>query len=142
MDRDEAADQLERAHSVRRLSARGGAWIATIVASVAVLGIGVVADLDMWWLSGLVILGVAGVWAARPLRSRFDWSNRVGVGLFLGGSILALAAYILVQFPVRAAGWSMPNTIGAVVAIIVILVLCRAGLVRMALSSNVTERSR
>lgn len=132
MDHNEAADRLEEADRVRRLSARSGAWIAAVTASVAVLAMGVVADLDMWWLSGLVLLGLVGIWTAQPLRSRFDWSNLSGAWLVGGGGVLAVAVYIAVQFPVRAAGWAAPNTIGAIAAIIVILVLCRAGLHRMA----------
>lgn len=141
MDHNEAAARLTETHRLARLSAKSGAWIMTITASVAVLAIGVVADLDMLWLSGLVVLGLAGMWAARPLRSRLDWSDRIGAWLVGGGAVLAIAAYIAVQFPARASDWAAPNTIGALAASIVILVLCRAGLQHMAIPPHPTSHT-
>ncbi|WP_198671756.1 hypothetical protein [Desertihabitans aurantiacus] len=100
--------------------------------SAAVLAVGVVVDLELVWLSGLVALGVAGLWAARPLRPRLDWSDRIGSGLVVGGAVLAVIAYIGVQLAVRAAGWPAPHTCSALAAAVVVLLVCRAGLQRLA----------
>lgn len=132
MDHHEAAARLTLTHRFTRLSATSRAWLAASIVSVGVLALGVVADLDMWWLSGLIVLGLAGFWSARPVRSRFAWTNRLGAWWVGGGGVLALAAYIVVQFPARASGWPTPNTIGAIAAVFMILALCRVGLQRMA----------
>lgn len=141
MDSDEAADRLAQAHRLNRLSAKRGAWITAIVTSIAVLAIGAVVDLNMVWLAGLIVLGLAGLWTARPLRSRLDWSNRVGACLVVGGGILAIATYIVVQFPLRSAEVTTPNTIGALAAGVVILVVCRAGLQRLASATPSTGKA-
>lgn len=136
MDYNEAAQHLETARRTEQRSAQRGAWAATLVASATVLAIGVMADLEMWWIAGIVVIAFVALWAARPVRLRFDWSDRTGAWMVVGGVILAAAAYIVVQFPVRAAGLATPNLIGAAVAVVVILLLCRAGLARMARSSR------
>jgi ABC-type enterochelin transport system permease subunit len=132
MNSDDAAARLARVDEVRGMSAKTGAWITSLAVAVAVVAIGVVVDLEMLWLLGLVVLGLVGLWAVRPLRSRLQWSDRVGTALVVGGAVLALVADIAVQFPVRAAGWAAPNTIGALAAAVVILLVCRAGLQRLA----------
>lgn len=132
MDSDEAAARLAEVQRMNRLSARSGAWSTSLAVSAAVLAIGVVVDLDMVWLSALVVLGLMALWAVRPLRSRLTWSDRIGAWLIGGGAVLALGANIAVQFPVRAAGWTAPNTIGAFAAAVIILIFCRAGLQRLA----------
>lgn len=115
-----------------RLSAKSGAWGTSLAVSAAVLAIGVVVDVGVLWLLGLVVLGLVGLWALRPLRSRLTWSDRFGAWLVVGGAVLALVVDVAVQFPVRAAGWPAPNTIGALAAVVVILTFCRAGLQRLA----------
>ncbi len=132
MDSEEAAARLARTDRSTRLSARSGAWLTAAVVSAAVLAVGVVVDLELVWLSGLVALGVAGLWAARPLRPRLDWSDRIGSGLVVGGAVLAVIAYIGVQLAVRAAGWPAPHTCSALAAAVVVLLVCRAGLQRLA----------
>ena len=141
MEPDEAAKHLAEAHRRRQQTAGSGAWTTAITASVAVLAVGVVADLDLWWLSGLVLLGLAGLWTMRPLRPRIDWTDPIGAWLVGGGAVLVVAAYIAVQFPVRASGWPAPNTIGAIAAVIVILVLCRAGLQRMSATHPTSDET-
>jgi hypothetical protein len=136
MNSNEAAARLTEAHRMNRLSAKSGAWVTSLAVSVALTAIGVVVDLDMVWLSALIALGLVGLWVARPVRSRLMWSDPVGVWLVGGGAVLALAADIAVQFPVRAAGWAAPNTIGALAAAVVILIVCRAGLQRLASASR------
>ncbi|MDP3951974.1 hypothetical protein [Microbacterium sp.] len=135
MNSDEASARLVEVRRLGRLSAKSGAWATSIAVSVAVLAIGVVVDLEMLWLLGLVALGLVGLWAARPLRSRLAWSDRGGAWLVVGGAVLALVADVAVQFPVRAAGWAAPNTMGALVAVVVILIFCRAGLQRLAIAA-------
>lgn len=135
MDSEEAATRLAEAHRMNRLSARSGAWATSLAVSAAILAIGIVVDLDTVWLSPLIVLGLVGLWAVRPVRSRLTWSDRGGVWLIVGASILAIAADIAVQFPVRAAGWAAPNTVGALAAVVVLLTFCRAGLRRLASTS-------
>lgn len=132
MDSNEAASRLAEVHRINRLSARKGAWATSLVVSVAALAIGAVLDLDMVYLSGLVVLATIALLSIRSIRPRLTWTDRVGVWMLGGGIVLAIAVYIAVQFPVRAAGWLAPNTIGALAAVVVILVLCRAGLQRLA----------
>lgn len=139
MDSNEAARRLAEVQRVNHLSVRRGAWVTSLVVSVAVLAIGVVLDLDMVHLSGLIVLAVVGLLSIRSIRPRLTWSDRVGAWLVGGGAVLALAAYVAVQFPVRAAGWIAPNTIGALAAIVVILVFCRAGLQRLANASAAVD---
>lgn len=95
----------------------------------------------MVWLSGLSVLGQASLWAARPLRSRLDWSDRVGTWLVVGGRILVIAAYIAVRFPLRSAGVTTPNTMGAFAAVVVILLVCRAGLQRLKSATDSTRKA-
>lgn len=132
MDSNEAASRLAEVHRINRLSARKGAWATSLVVFVAALAIGAVLDLDMVYLSGLVVLATIALLSIRSIRPRLTWTDRVGVWMLGGGIVLAIAVYIAVQFPVRAAGWLAPNTIGALAAVVVILVLCRAGLQRLA----------
>ncbi|MBF4460502.1 hypothetical protein [Pseudoclavibacter sp. VKM Ac-2867] len=139
MDSNEAAARLAEVHRVNRLSSKKGAWVTSLLVSVAALLIGAVLDLDMIYLSGLVVLAAVGLLSIRSIRPRLTWTDRRGAWLVWGGAALALAAYIAVQFPVRAAGWIAPNTIGALAAVIVILVFCRAGLQRLASASTVVE---
>lgn len=139
MDSDEAAHRLAEVHRVKRLSVRRGVWVMSLVISAAALANGVVLDLGMVYLSGLIVLGVVGLLSIRSIRPRLTWSDRIGAWLVGGGAVLALAAYVAVQFPARAAGWIAPNTIGALAAIVVILIFCRAGLQRLANASTAVE---
>lgn len=139
MDSDEAANRLAEVHRMNRLSAGKGAWVTSLVLSVAALAIGAVLDRDMVYLSGLVVLAAVGLLSIRSVRLRLIWSDRAGAWMVGGGAVLALAAFVAVQFPARAAGWSAPNTIGALAAAAVILVFCRAGLQRLARASTAVE---
>ena len=139
VDSNEAANHLAEVRRMNRLSARKGARATSLVLSVAALAIGAVLDLDMMYLSGLVVLAVVGLLSIGSIRPRLTWSDRGGVWLVGGGAVLALAAYIAVQFHVRAAGWIAPNTIGALTAVLVILIFCRAGLQRLASASTAAE---
>lgn len=142
MDSNEAANRLAQVHRMNRLSARKGAWATSLVLSVAALVIGAALDLDMIYLLGLVVLAVVGLFSIRSIRPRLTWSDRRGAWLVGGGAVLALAAYVAVQFPARAAGWIAPNTIGALAAVIVILVCCRVGLQRLASASAAVESGK
>jgi len=132
MEREEALGRLEAARQWGNRSASAAATGVAWVSASFALVLGVIADTNLWWLVGLLILGMVGLLARVSVRGRFDWSRRSGVALVYGGAFLALAAYVLVQFPVRAADWVVPNTIGGATAAVVILLICRAGLVRMA----------
>jgi hypothetical protein len=139
MDSKEAADRLAEVRRVNILSARKGAWVTSLVVSAAALVIGAALDLDMIYLLGLVVLGAIGLLSIRSIRPRLTWSDRVGAWSVGGGAVLALAVYVAVQFPLRAAGWIAPNTVGAVAAVVVVLIVCRAGLQRLARASTAVE---
>jgi FtsH-binding integral membrane protein len=132
MDSDEAAARLAAVQQTKRSSVRNGAWVASLVASAGALAIGAMLDMDMMYLSAFVVLGIVGLFSMLSIRLRLNWSDRLGAWLVWGGALLALAAFAAVQFPVRAAGWILPNLIGAVAAVVVILLVCRPGLQRLA----------
>ena len=135
MDSDEAAARLAAVKQVKSSSVRNGAWVASLVASMGALAIGAMLDMDMMYLSAFVVLGVVGLYSMLSIRLRLNWSDRRGAWLVWGGVMLALGAFAAVQFPVRAAGWILPNTIGALAAVVVILLVCRPGLQRLASAS-------
>lgn len=132
MDSDEAAARLAAVKQAKDSSVRNGAWVASLVASTGAMAIGVLLDMDMMYLSAFVVLGVVGLFSMLSIRLRLTWSDRVGAWLVWGGALLALAAFAAMQFPLRAAGWILPNTIGALAAVVVILLVCRPGLQRLA----------
>ncbi|MDF2559883.1 MAG: hypothetical protein K0R99_1329 [Microbacterium sp.] len=132
MDSDEAAARLAAVKQTKSVSVRNGAWVASLVASAGALAIGLMLDMDMIYLSAFVVLGIVGLFSMLSIRLRLNWSDRRGAWLVWGGALLALAVFAAVQFPVRAAGWILPNTIAAVAAIVVILLVCRPGLQRLA----------
>lgn len=132
MDSDEAAARLAAVKQTKSVSVRNGAWVASLVASAGALAIGLMIDMDMIYLSALVVLGVVGLFSMLSIRLRLTWSDRAGAWLVWGGALLALAAFAAVQFPVRAAGWILPSTLGALAAVVVILLVCRPGLQRLA----------
>src|SRR5690349_6022997 len=111
MDSDEAAARLAAVKQTKSVSVRNGAWVASLVASAGALAIGLMIDMDMIYLSALVVLGIVGLFSMLSIRLRLTWSDRAGAWLVWGGALLALAAFAAVQFPVRAAGWILPNTI-------------------------------
>ena len=132
MDSDEAAARLAAVKQTKSVSVRNGAWVASLVASAGALAIGLMIDMDMIYLSALVVLGIVGLFSMLSIRLRLTWSDRAGAWLVWGGALLTLAAFAAVQFPVRAAGWILPNSIGALAAVVVILLVCRPGLQRLA----------
>lgn len=132
MDSDEAAARLAAVKQTKSVSVQNGAWVASLVASAGALAIGLMIDMDMIYLSALVVLGIVGLFSMLSIRLRLTWSDRAGAWLVWGGALLALAAFAAVQFPARAAGWILPNTIGALAAVVVILLVCRPGLQRLA----------
>lgn len=132
MEHQAALDRLEESRHWRHRSVQAAASGASGVAGSYVVALGLVVDLEMWWIVGLLALAAVGLEARVSVRGRFDWSRRDGAAMVIGGGLLALALYVGVQFPVRAADWSVPNTVGGVAAAVVILLVCRAGLLRMA----------
>ena len=132
MSNEDARNQLNLVRRTERLSARGGAFGTASIAAVLVLATGVVIDLDMLWLLGLVVLGFIGLSVARPIRLRLDWSDRVGVSLLIVGGLVVVAAYLLTQSLVRSFDSGAPNTLSACAATLAIFVVCLPVLVRLA----------
>lgn len=135
MDGDEAAARLAAVKQTKSLSVRSGAWGASLVASAGALAIGLMLDMDMVYLSAFIVLGIVGLFSMLSIRLRLSWSDRRGAWLVWGGALLALAAFAALQFPLRAAGWLLPNTLGALAAVVVILLVCRPGLQRLTSAS-------
>lgn len=135
MNSDEAAARLAAVKQTKSLSVRSGAWAASLVASAGALAIGLMLDMDMVYLSAFIVLGIVGLFSMLSIRLRLTWSDHRGAWLVWGGALLALAAFAALQFPLRAAGWLLPNTIGALAAVVVILLVCRPGLQRLASAS-------
>lgn len=133
MSNADARNQLNLVRRNEHHSARGGAFGTASIAAALVLATGVVIDLDMLWLLGLVVLGFVGLSVARPLRLRLDWSDRVGMSLLVvGGGLVVVAAYLLTQSLVRSFDSGAPNTLSACAATLAIFVVCLPVLVRLA----------
>ncbi len=132
MSSEDARNRLNLVRQTERRSARRGAFGTASVAATLVIATGVVIDIDMLWLLGLVVLGFVGLSVARPVRLRLDWSDRVGVSLLVAGGLTVVASYLLAQSPVRSFEWGAPNTLSACAATLVIFVACLPVLVRLA----------
>lgn len=132
MNSEDAQDRLTLAREASRRSAHRGAVATAAITAVLVIALGVVVDLEMPWLLGLVVFGFVGLSVARPVKLRLDWSDRVGAVLLVASGLLAVAVYLLVQWLTRSAGWDAPNTFAALAAAAVILVACLPALMRLA----------
>lgn len=105
MSNADARNQLNLVRRNEHHSARGGAFGTASIAAALVLATGVVIDLDMLWLLGLVVLGFVGLSVARPLRLRLDWSDRVGMSLLVvGGVSLCSSSRVLGHFLKKVIG--------------------------------------
>jgi hypothetical protein len=132
MSNDDARNRLNLVHRVEHRSARLGAIGTAACIAVLVIAAAVVVDLEMLWLLGLVVIGFVGLFAARPLRLRLDWSDRFGVGLLVAAGLLTVATYLVVQFIIRSMDSSIPNTLSALAAAVVIFGACLPALIRLA----------
>lgn len=131
MDHQEAAARLQEHRQLERTSARAASWsLAGSLAGLAI-GIGIVIDADMIWLVGLFVVGWSASFGRSAVKARTADADRRRVGFFSGSLLLALVAYVLVQFPVRDADWPVPNTIGGLAAAAVILLVARPCYLRM-----------
>lgn len=132
MNSEDAQNRLTLARQGQRRSARWGAFGTAAITAVLVIALGVVIDLDMLWLLGLVALGFVGLSVARPLQLRLNWSDRIGVVLLVASGFAVVAAYLLTQFLTRSSEWDAPNTLSSLVAALVIFIACMPALVRLA----------
>lgn len=132
MNSEDAQDRLSIAREASRRSARRGAVATAAITAVLVIALGVVVDLEMPWLLGLVALGFVGLSVARPVKLRLNWSDRTGAVLLVASGLVAVAVYLLMQWLTRSAGWDAPNTFSALAASVVILVACLPALMRLA----------
>lgn len=136
MDHEDAQDRLNQARDASRRSASQGALTTAILTAVLIIALGVVVDLDMVWLLGLVAIGFVAVSLARPVKLRLDWSDRTGVLLLTASGVAVAVVYVATQWIARSAGVSVPNTVSAVVAAVVVFAVCLPALVRLANGST------
>ncbi|WP_369054615.1 hypothetical protein [Kineococcus terrestris] len=138
MDAREAETALEQAAQRRRQTIEAGTrgWSARATWSVcsAVLALGVLTDADMIWLwVVLMLMGVGAAWRTgvrlRPTPASRRWQLAVAAS-----ALVAFAAYVLFQFPARALDWPLPNTVGAIGACLVVVLLVRPVQARLAAS--------
>ncbi|MBF4567170.1 hypothetical protein ITJ57_00195 [Plantibacter sp. VKM Ac-2880] len=132
MDHEDAQDRLNQARDASRRSARQGALTTAILTAVLIIALGVVVDLDMVWLLGLVAIGFVAMSLARPVRLRLDWSDRTGVLLLTASGVAVAVVYVVTQWIARSAGVPVPNTVSAVVAAVVVFAACLPALARLA----------
>ena len=126
MDSREARETLadvaaRRQHTVDTGSAPWP-WPQMVLTAVLVVACGVVIDLDMIWVAGLLLTAAAGLWTSKlvSLRRTRSWAAAVTLSI-----VAALAADVGVQFVVRGADIPAPNTWGAAAAALVLLVVSR-----------------
>ena len=138
MDAREAETALEQAAKRRRhtVEARTRGWSArtTWGLCTAVLTLGLFTDADMIWLwAALAVLGGGLVWT-NGVRLRRTPASRRWQAAVAASALVAFAAYVLFQFPARALDWPLPNTVGAIGACLVVLLLVRPVQARLAAS--------
>lgn len=136
MDHEDAQDRLNQARDASRRSARQGALTTAILTAVLIIALGVVVDLDMVWLLGLVAIGFVALSLARPVKLRLDWADRTGVLLLTASGVAVAVVYVVTQWIARSAGVSAPNTVSAIVAAVVVFAACLPALVRLATGST------
>lgn len=131
MDHQEAAARLQEHRQLERTSARAASWsIAGSLAGLAV-ATGILVDAEMVWLLFVLVLFWSASFGRAAVKARTADADPRATGLFAGSLLVAFAVYVLVQFPVRDAGWAVPNTIGGLAAAAVILLLGRPAFARM-----------
>lgn len=135
-------DRLILARQLERRSAWRGAFWAAALFALLVVALGVVVDLDVLWLAGLVVLGFVGLSLARPLRLRIDWTDHLGVGLVTAGGVVAVVAYVMMQFLARSIEWTAPNTLSGFAAALVIFAICLPALARLATRGTAAARQQ
>ncbi|TKK00036.1 hypothetical protein PlfCFBP13513_12060 [Plantibacter flavus] len=136
MDHEDAQGRLNQARDASHRSARQGALTTAILTAVLIIALGVVVDLDMVWLLGLVAIGFVALSLARPVKLRLDWSDRTGVLLLTASGVAVAVVYVVTQWIARSAGVSVPNTVSALVAAVVVFAVCLPALVRLANGST------
>ncbi|MEJ7798389.1 MAG: hypothetical protein WKF42_07810 [Solirubrobacteraceae bacterium] len=106
--------------------------VLTGAATLVVFGL--VIDLDMVWLTVLVILGASAVGSTKSVKLRATRSSRGWAAALAATFFLALLADIAVQFLARGADLPLPNTLGATAAALTVIAVCRPVQTRMAAS--------
>jgi hypothetical protein len=134
----EAEQALAQVAQRRRQAIDAGAapWSPHAVWSIcsSVLALGILTDAGMIWLWVLLMLmGVGVAWKNGVQLKRTRDSVRWQAAL-VATFVLAFAAYVGAQFPVRAAEWPLPNTFGALGACAVIVLVSRPVQARLAAS--------
>ncbi len=138
MDAREAEQALAQVEHRRQQSIDAGTtpWSTGAVWSIcsSVLALGVLTDAGMIWLWVLLVVLGVGTSAARGVRLRPTRASVRWQSALVATFALAVVAHVLVQLPVRATAWPLPNTAGAVGAALVIALVSRPVQARLAAS--------
>ncbi|GAA4984498.1 hypothetical protein [Kineococcus glutinatus] len=138
MDAREAQQALEQVAHRRQQAIDAGTapWSARAVWSIcsSALALGVLTDADMIWLwVVLMFMGVGAAWQ-RGVRLKATRASGRWQAALVATFVAAAAADVLVQAVVRGLQWPLPNTIGAIGAVLVVVSLARPVQARMAAS--------
>ncbi len=129
MDHHEAQAALAESTRRRQQTIDAGSapwpWRTVLVIAGAIVALGLVNDLEMVWLSGVVVLVVAGAVTTKAVALRGAKSPGNWLAVLLIVFVVALGADIAVQFVVRGADLPLPNTWGATAAAAIVIVLAR-----------------
>lgn len=125
-DADEALSDIHE--SQRRTTTEGARpwpWSFVAALAAALIAVGATIDLDMIWLTALVLVALAA--ATVPRRAQLLPSGVTRGYTFASAAVLVLALVInvLVQVLIREQGWQAPNTWGGVGAALVIVIVTR-----------------
>jgi len=140
MNPDEAQAALIESARRRRQTVQAGRapwpWSLVLMAASTLVALGLIIDLNVIWMTALLILGAWGIFKTNEVKLRETRSSR-GWAVALGATFfLALAADVAVQFVVRDAELALPNTWGAAAAALTIIVVSRPVQARLAASRH------
>ena len=127
MDAHEAratlAESKRRQQQTVEASAATWTWRALSFAAAFVV-FGLLSDVDMIWLGAIPAVVVSAVWARQAVQLR-GRSSRGWEAALAATFVFALLVDIAVQFAVRGADLSMPNTWGSAAAALMVVLVAR-----------------
>ena len=140
MDHNEAQAALDESARRQRQTIDAGTapwpWRTVLILAAALVALGVAVDVEMVWLTAVVIAGAATAVTAKVVVLRGRSPSRGWVAALVAIFVLALLADIAIQFAVRGADLALPNTWGAAAAAAVIVLLARPVQARVAASQR------
>jgi len=138
MNSNEAQAALAESARRRRQTIQAGGepwpWSLVLMGAGTLVAFGLIADLEMVWLTALVILGVSALGTTSAVKLRETRASRRWGAALAATFLLALLADIAVQFVARDAEFFAPNTLAAVAAGLTVILVSRPVQARMAAS--------